>query len=69
MRSAAAVIALVATVGFVLGGLGWLAAQGWGRFFAVWTAMLSLLLVVAYFHPWLSFAALINAAILCQLLR
>ena len=69
MRSAAVALALVAMIGFILGSLGWIAAREWGRFFPVWSAMISLLLVVVYFHPWLSFAALINVAILYQLLR
>jgi len=36
---------------------------------AVWSAVVSILLVVLYFNPWLSLAVLINAAIVYQLLR
>lgn len=69
IRPLAITLAVIAAIGFVLGGGGWLAAQGWGRSLAVWSAVVSILLVVLYFNPWLSLAVLINAAIVYQLLR
>jgi len=64
VRSFAIVLAIVVALGFVLGGAGWLAGQGWGRPIALWSAVLSLVLVVLYFHPWFSFAVLIDLAII-----
>ncbi|HEV8339971.1 MAG TPA: hypothetical protein VGR25_10010 [bacterium] len=67
MRSVAIVLALVAGIGFLLGGLGWIGGQGWGRSLAFLSAIASLLLTLLYFNLWLSFVLLINAAILYSL--
>jgi hypothetical protein len=49
---------------FVAAGLGFLSGAGWSSEAAAGGAMLSLLLVALYFHPWLASAVVINLAIL-----
>lgn len=68
-RTIAIALAIIAAVGFVVAGFGWLGAQGWATSIAVWSALASLLLVALYFKLWFSFAVLINLAILYTLWR
>lgn len=68
-RTIATVLAVIAAAGFAVAGVGWLGAQAWARSIALWSALASLLLVVLYFNLWLSFALLINLAVIYALRR
>lgn len=68
-RAIAVTLAVITAVGFVLAGFGWLGAREWAESVAVWSALASLLLVVLYFNLWLSFAVLIDLAIIYTLWR
>ena len=61
-------LALVATAGFVMAGVGLFAYQGWWRPLTVGACLVSLALFLIYFSPWLSAAVLINVALLFALL-
>lgn len=63
-RTLSVVLALAATVLFLGAGAAVLAGAGWAGAAAGIAAAISLLLTVLVFHPWLSFNALINAAII-----
>ena len=66
-RTIAIALAVLAAVGFTVAGLGWFGAQDWAGSIAVWSAGASLALVVLYFNLWLSFAVLIDLAIVYTL--
>jgi len=68
-RTIAIALAVIAAVGFAAAGFGWLGAQEWAKPIAVWSALASLVLIVLYFNLWLSFAVLINLAIIYALRR
>lgn len=68
-RTIAIALAVIAAVGFVAAGFGWLGAQEWAKSIAVWSALVSLVLVVLYFKLWFSFAVLIDLAIIYTLRR
>jgi hypothetical protein len=63
-RRIAMTIALVAAVGFMIAGVGIIANQDWWGLFGVAAAGLALLLMLAYFNPWLLAGVAISAAIL-----
>jgi hypothetical protein len=63
-RPLSVILALSATVLFLVAGAAVLAGAGWAGAAAVTAAALSLLLTALVFHPWLSINALINAAII-----
>ena len=54
MRVLSILLAAAAALGFVLGGAGLLAHQGWWRPVVIGAAVVSLVLIGLYFHPWLS---------------
>lgn len=68
-RAPAMIVAVIVGLGFAVGGLGWLAGGAWAKLAVVWSAWISLGLVLLYFHPWFIPVILINAAILYALLR
>lgn len=61
-------MALVATLGFVVAGVGLFAHQELWRPLTIGTCVISLALFLVYFTPWLSAAVLIDAALLLALL-
>src|SRR5919201_6534038 len=63
-RGLAVVVALVAAVGFVLAGVGFLAHQGWWAFTGVGAGAVALLLMALFFNPWLLAGVAISAGIL-----
>lgn len=64
VRPIALALASTATAMFVISGIAIFAHQDWWKAAAVVGAAISLALVVLFFHPWLSLAVAINAAIL-----
>jgi hypothetical protein len=63
-RGLAVVVALVAAVGFVLAGVGFLAHQGWWAFTGVGAGAVALLLMTLFFNPWLLAGVVISAGVL-----
>jgi hypothetical protein len=63
-RSLAIAISLVAAVGFVFAGVGFLAHQGWWGVFGIGAGALALGLMLLYFNPWLLAGIAISAGIL-----
>lgn len=63
-RSLAIALALVATVGFVLAGVGFLGHQTWWGGFGIVAGAVALVLMLLYFNPWLLAGIGISAAIL-----
>ena len=67
VRWLSVMLALVAAFGFVAGGAGLFAQQGWWRTMTVSAAVVSLALLVVYFDPWLSAAVLLDLALLASI--
>jgi hypothetical protein len=63
-RPLAVVVALVAAIGFVLAGVGFIADQAWWAFTGVSAGAVALLLMVLFFNPWLLAGIAISAGIL-----
>jgi hypothetical protein len=68
-RGLAVVLAVVAAAAFLVAGTGVLIDTAWAQAAAIGGATVSLLLTLVYFHPWLAFNGLINAAIIFVALR
>jgi hypothetical protein len=62
-------LALVASAGFVLAGVGYLAHQSWWGVFAIGAGSVALVLMTLYFNPWLLVGIAISAGILFAGLR
>ena len=62
-RMIGSTLALLAFFGFAGAGIGLFARQEWWRALALGAAAVSLILVVAYYHAWLTLGVAINAAI------
>ena len=58
---------VVAGVCFVASGVGIFAHQEWWQAVAAAGALISLVVLAVYFHPWYAFAVLLNAGILLAL--
>lgn len=63
-RPLAVVIALVAAVGFVLAGVGFIADQVWWAFTGIGAGVVALLLMGLFFSPWLLAGIVISAGVL-----
>lgn len=63
-RTVALVLAGLAAVGYVLAGGALLADASWWSPAAVVASAMSLVLLIGYFHPWLSFGVLLDGAII-----
>jgi len=63
-RLLAIVVALVAAVGFVLAGAGFIADQAWWAFTGIGAGAVALLLMTLFFNPWLLAGITISAGIL-----
>ena len=63
-RSLAIAISLVAAIGFVLAGIGFLGHQGWWAVSGIGAGAVALILMVVYFNPWLLAGIAISAGIL-----
>jgi hypothetical protein len=63
-RLLAIVVALVAAVGFVLAGAGFIADQAWWAFTGIGAGAVALLLMTLFFNPWLLAGIAISAGIL-----
>jgi hypothetical protein len=63
-RPLAIVIALVAAVGFVVAGIGFIGQQAWWAFTGIGAGVVALLLMALYFNPWLLAGIAISAGIL-----
>ena len=68
-RGLAVVLAVAAAAVFLVAGTGVIIGAPWGQAAAITGATVSLLLTLVYFHRWLSFNLLINAAIIFVALR
>lgn len=68
-RGLAVVLAVAAASAFLIAGTGLLIDTAWAQAAAITGATVSLLLTLVYFHRWLSFNVLINAAIIFVALR
>ena len=68
-RGLAVVLAVVTAAAFLIVGTGVLIDGDWAQAAAITGATVSLLLALVYFHRWLSFNVLINAAIIFVALR
>jgi hypothetical protein len=64
VRSLAVALALVAALGFVLAGVGFLAHQSWWGVFGVGAGALALVLMGLYFNPWLLAGIAISGGVL-----
>jgi len=63
-RPLAVVLALVAAVGFVLAGVGFIGQQAWWAFTGIGAGTAALPLMALYFNPWLLAGIAISAGIL-----
>jgi hypothetical protein len=63
-RSLAVALALVAALGFVLAGTGFLAHQAWWGVFGVGAGAVALVLMGLYFSPWLLAGIAISGGVL-----
>jgi hypothetical protein len=64
-RRALAIAWATLTAGiYLLAGIALLAAAGWWAPAAIAASVISLALLISYFHPWLSFGVAIDAAII-----
>ena len=63
-RALAVVLAVAAAAGFLVAGAGVIRGAAWAQAAAITGATVSLLLTLVYFHRWLAFNILINAAII-----
>jgi hypothetical protein len=63
-RSLAVALAMVATTGFVLAGVGFLTHQSWWGAFGIGAGALALVLMALYFNPWLLAGIAISGGIL-----
>jgi uncharacterized membrane protein YphA (DoxX/SURF4 family) len=63
-RTVAIVLATITAIGYVLAGVALLAGGGWWPPAAIVASVLSLVLLLSYFHPWLSFGVLLDTAII-----
>jgi hypothetical protein len=63
-RSLAVGLALVAALGFVLAGVGFLAHQSWWGLFGVGAGVVALVLMGLYFNPWLLAGIAISGGVL-----
>jgi hypothetical protein len=59
----AVVLAIVAALALVSGAIGLLAHQGWAHIPVLAGSVVSLLLIVVYFNPWMSLAILLDLGI------
>ena len=64
VRSLAVALALVAALGFVLAGVGFLAHQGWWNVFGIGAGAVALVLMGLYFNPWLLAGIAISGGVL-----
>ena len=70
-KTSAILLSVIATIGFVAAGLalfGVLVPFDWWRILAIASAVVSLLLVVIFWHPYLIVGLLIDAAVLVTLI-
>lgn len=66
-RAIGIALSLLAFVGSARADIGFFARQEWWRALVVSAAAVSLVLLVAYYHAWLTFGVAINAAIVLAL--
>jgi hypothetical protein len=66
-RAIGIALSLLAFAGFAGAGIGLFARQEWWRALAMSAAAVSLVLLVAYYHVWLTLGVAINAAIVLAL--
>jgi hypothetical protein len=66
-RALGIALAMIAFVGFAGAGIGLFARQEWWRALAVGAAAVSLVLLVGYYHAWLTLGVAINAGIVLAL--
>jgi len=59
---------VLATIGFVTAGVGVLNSQEWWRVLAVVSAVVSIILIVFFWHSWFVVGPLLDVAILVALL-
>lgn len=64
VRSLAVALALVAALGFVLAGVGFLAHQDWWAVFGIGAGAVALVLMGLYFNPWLLAGIAISGGVL-----
>ncbi|HVH53625.1 MAG TPA: hypothetical protein VNA32_05760 [Actinomycetota bacterium] len=64
VRSLAVALALVAAIGFVLAGVGFLSHQSWWGAFGIGAGVVALLLMGLYFNPWLLAGIAISGGVL-----
>jgi hypothetical protein len=64
VRSLAVALALVAALGFVLAGVGFLAHQSWWGVFGIGAGAVALVLMGLYFNPWLLAGIAISGGVL-----
>ncbi len=64
VRSLAVGLALVAALGFVLAGAGFLAHQSWWGAFGIGAGAVALVLMALYFNPWLLAGIAISGGVL-----
>lgn len=69
IRGLAVALAVASAAAFLVAGTGVLVGSTWAQAAAITGAIMSLLLTFVYFHRWLSFNLLINAAIIFVALR
>ena len=63
-RTLAVVVALVAAVGFVLAGVGFIGQQAWWAFTGIGAGAAAVVLMTLFFNPWLLAGIAISAGIL-----
>jgi hypothetical protein len=63
-RSLAVALALVAAIGFVVAGVGFLAHQDWWGVFGIGAGAVALVLMGLYFNPWLLAGIAISGGVL-----
>jgi hypothetical protein len=64
LRSLAVALALVAAIGFVVAGVGFLAHQSWWGMFGIGAGAVALVLMGLYFNPWLLAGIAISGGVL-----
>jgi hypothetical protein len=64
VRSLAVGLALVAAIGFVLAGIGFLSHQSWWGAFGIGAGAVALVLMALYFNPWLLAGIAISGGVL-----
>jgi hypothetical protein len=63
-RTFAIIFSLIATLTLIIGGISLLSHQSWFQLPLIIGASVSLLLIVAYFNPWMSLAILLDIGVI-----